>query len=81
MRRAEIRVNDEQPVGMAVESFADELRAWRERLGWSQAELGERMGYSGSHVSSVETLGRTPTLVFAKKADEAMATPPAGARP
>jgi transcriptional regulator with XRE-family HTH domain len=75
VRRAEIQVNGEQSVGMAAESFAGELRAWRERLGWSQAELGERLGYSGSHVSSVETLGRTPTLVFAKKADEAMGTP------
>lgn len=62
----------EQPVSTAVENFAEELRAWRERLGWSQAELGTRMGYSGSHVSSVERVDRTPTLEFAKKADEAL---------
>jgi transcriptional regulator with XRE-family HTH domain len=68
-------VNTEQAVSTAVENFADELRAWRERLGLSQAELGARMGYSGSHVSSVETMGRTPTLEFAKKADEALNTP------
>ena len=49
-------VNAEQPVSVAVENFAEELRAWRERLGFSQAELGDRMGYSGSHVSSVETM-------------------------
>src|SRR5882724_1535983 len=60
----------EQPVSTAVENFADELRAWRERLGWSQAELGAGMGYSGSHVSSVETMSRTATYEFAKKADE-----------
>ena len=65
----------EQPVSTAVENFADELRAWRERLGWSQAELGAGMGYSGSHVSSVETMGRTATYEFAKKADEALGTP------
>jgi transcriptional regulator with XRE-family HTH domain len=58
-----------------VENFADELRAWRERLGWSQAELGAGMGYSGSHVSSVETMSRTATYEFAKKADEALGTP------
>jgi transcriptional regulator with XRE-family HTH domain len=68
-------VTTEQPVSTAVENFADELRAWRDRLGWSQAELGTRMGYSGSHVSSVETMNRTPTFEFAKKADEALGTP------
>jgi transcriptional regulator with XRE-family HTH domain len=70
----------EQPVSTSVEGFADELRAWRERLGLSQAELGNRMGYSGSHVSSVETMSRVPTLQFAKKADEALATPGTFAR-
>ena len=55
-------MNAEQPVSTAVENFADELRAWRERLGWSQADLGAGMGYSGSHVSSVETMSRTATL-------------------
>lgn len=68
-------VNAEQPVSAAVENFAEELRAWRERLGLSQAELGDRMGYSGSHVSSVETMARVPTAEFGKKADEALGTP------
>ena len=65
----------EQPVSNAVENFAEELRAWRERHGLSQAELGARMGYSGSHVSSVERMDRTPTSEFAKKAEEALGTP------
>jgi transcriptional regulator with XRE-family HTH domain len=68
-------MNSEQAAGTAVETFADELRAWRERLDLSQADLATRMGYSGSHVSSVETMSRTPTLEFAKKADDAMQTP------
>lgn len=68
-------VNAEQPVSAAVENFAEELRAWRERHGLSQAELGDRMGYSGSHLSSVETMARVPTAEFAKKADEALGTP------
>ena len=68
-------MSTEQPVSTAVENFAEELRAWRERLGLSQAELGARMGYSGSHVSSVETMSRVPTFQFAKKADEALGTP------
>jgi hypothetical protein len=37
--------------------------------------LGDRMGYSGSHVSSVETMARVPTAGFGKKADEALGTP------
>jgi transcriptional regulator with XRE-family HTH domain len=68
-------VHTEQPLSTAVGNFAEELRAWRERLGLSQAELGAQMGYSGSHVSSVETMNRTPTLEFAKMADEALGTP------
>ena len=68
-------VNAEQPASAAAENFAEELRAWRERLGLSQAELGDRMGYSGSHVSSVETMARVPTAGFGKKADEALGTP------
>lgn len=73
-------VGSEQLVSTAVENFAEELRAWRERLGLSQAELGALMGYSGSHVSSVETMSRTPTLEFAKKCDEALNTPRTFAR-
>lgn len=68
-------MTSEQPVSAAVEDFSEELRAWRERHGLSQAELAARMGYSGSHVSSVETMNRTPTLEFAKKADEALSMP------
>ena len=68
-------MHGEQPVSTAVGNFAEELRAWRERGGISQAELGARMGYSGSHISSVETMSRTPTFELAKKADEALGTP------
>src|SRR5580693_6037401 len=65
----------EQPVGNAVEAFASELSAWRTRLKLSQAKLGTLIGYSGSHVSSVETLQRPPVLDFAVKCDEALGTP------
>jgi transcriptional regulator with XRE-family HTH domain len=67
-------LNDEQS-GNAIEAFAAELRAWRSRLDLSQGDLGAHMGYSGSHVSSIETLHRTPVLEFAKKCDEVMGTP------
>ena len=60
--------NGESP-GTSVARFAEELRAWRQRHGWSQAALGDKLGYSGSHVSSVETMDRSPTADFAKACD------------
>lgn len=61
--------------GTAVARFAEELRAWRQRHGWSQAELADKLGYSGSHVSSVETITRLPTADFAKRCDAILGTP------
>lgn len=40
--------------------------------GWIQDELAERMGYSGTHVSAVETCRKSPSLNFARKADLAL---------
>lgn len=68
-------MNGEEPAANAVEAFAGELRAWRARRGLSQVELGKLMGYSGSHVSSVETMQRPPVLDFAKQCDQALDTP------
>jgi transcriptional regulator with XRE-family HTH domain len=70
-----VPVNSEQQISNAVEKFAAELRAWRIHMGLSQNSLGDLIGYSGSHVSSVETMQRTPVLDFAKKCDKALATP------
>lgn len=54
-------MKDEKAAGTPVARFAEELRAWRLLRGWTQAELGTEMGYSGSHVSSLETRERMPT--------------------
>ncbi len=59
----------------AIAAFAAELRSWRRRHGWPQVELGERIGYSASLVSGVETLAKIPTLDFAKRSDEATGAP------
>lgn len=59
----------------AIAAFADELRSWRQRLGWSQVELAEKIAYSPSLVSGVETMAKTPTLDFAERCDEATGTP------
>jgi transcriptional regulator with XRE-family HTH domain len=59
----------------ALAKFAAQLRAWRQRSGWSQAELAGRLLCSDSLVSGVETMGKTPTLDFAKRADQAFDLP------
>jgi transcriptional regulator with XRE-family HTH domain len=56
-------------------AFATQLRAWRLRFGWSQVELAEKLLCSDSLVSGVETMGKTPTLDFATRSDEAFGTP------
>ncbi|MGW6456676.1 helix-turn-helix domain-containing protein [Streptomyces sp. NPDC055078] len=55
-------------------AFGAQLRRSRELQGWIQDQLAERMGYSGTHVSAVETCRKSPTLEFARKADEALGT-------
>jgi transcriptional regulator with XRE-family HTH domain len=60
---------------MPVARFAAELRAWRLGQGWSQAELGDKLGYSGSHMSSVETMTRPATADFARACDRVFGTP------
>lgn len=49
--------------------FGDRLRRLRDEHGWTQAELGRRMGYSDTHISAVETGRRSPTSRFAQRAD------------
>jgi ribosome-binding protein aMBF1 (putative translation factor) len=39
----------------ALAEFAAQLRAWRQRSGWSQAELADKLLCSDSLVSGVET--------------------------
>ncbi|MFJ6198585.1 helix-turn-helix transcriptional regulator [Micromonospora sp. NPDC092111] len=48
-------------MGSVTDYVLGELRRFRTRLGVSQDEFGRAIGYSGSHVSSVETGGRAPT--------------------
>lgn len=59
----------------ALGMFAAELRAWRQRLGWTQVALGDKIGYSGSLVSDVERRNRAPSLDFARACDREMNLP------
>ncbi|MFF4408095.1 Scr1 family TA system antitoxin-like transcriptional regulator [Streptomyces sp. NPDC001404] len=65
---------DLDPEGSPAERFGQLLRALRDERGWTQDELGIRMGCSGTHISAVETGRRPPTLRFAKSADKALGT-------
>lgn len=55
-------------------AFGVQLRSSREARGWSQPDLAERMGYSHTHISGVETALKFPTLRFAQSADAALGT-------
>ena len=55
--------------------FAAELKAQRLRLGWTQVQVGERIGYSGSFVSDVERGARSATLDLARRCDTEMGLP------
>ncbi|MEV3869933.1 helix-turn-helix transcriptional regulator [Streptomyces sp. NPDC049906] len=50
------------------------LRMLREARGWTQDELAEIIGCTGSHVSAVETGRRPATQQFAASADRALGT-------
>ncbi|MEU3600256.1 helix-turn-helix transcriptional regulator [Streptomyces sp. NPDC006798] len=57
------------PEGSPQEAFGARLRRAREGRGWTQDELAERMGYSGRHISAVETGRKPPTRRFSAGAD------------
>jgi transcriptional regulator with XRE-family HTH domain len=59
----------------ALETYAAQLKAWRKRRGWSQAQLADELRYSDSLVSGIETMNKTPTLDFAKHCDTAFDDP------
>lgn len=59
----------------ALETYAAQLKAWRKQRGWSQGQLANRLAYSDSLVSGIETLAKTPTLEFAKQCDRAFDAP------
>ncbi|MFB7228322.1 helix-turn-helix domain-containing protein [Streptomyces fimicarius] len=62
------------PERSASAAFGALLRSLRDERGWTQDELGTRMGCSGAHISAVETGRRSPTLRFAASADRALGT-------
>ncbi|RSO07338.1 transcriptional regulator [Streptomyces sp. WAC 06783] len=61
-----------QPDSSPQAAFGARLRGVRERHGWTQDTLAERMGYSSVHISAVETGRKPPTLPFSRSADKAL---------
>jgi transcriptional regulator with XRE-family HTH domain len=59
----------------AADYFAAELKAQRAQRGWTQAETGEKIGYSGSYVSDIERGARLATLEIAQACDRVFGTP------
>ncbi|MCU4747357.1 MULTISPECIES: helix-turn-helix domain-containing protein [Streptomyces] len=55
-------------------AFGERLRTLRDERGWTQDELGERLGYSGTHISAIETGRRPPTRRFTSSADKVFGT-------
>jgi transcriptional regulator with XRE-family HTH domain len=53
----------------AKKRFGAELRAHRARQGWTQAQLGDKLGYSGSYISDVERGDCGVTDDFARRCD------------
>ena len=59
----------------SLAAFASQLRAWRQQMGWTQVEAGDKLGYSASLVSGIETMDKTPTADFAARCDRAFGAP------
>ncbi|MFC9945912.1 helix-turn-helix domain-containing protein [Streptomyces pratensis] len=55
-------------------AFGARVRSSRESQGWKQEDLAERTGYSGTHISAVETGRKVPTLRFSRSLDLAFGT-------
>ncbi|WP_405777867.1 Scr1 family TA system antitoxin-like transcriptional regulator [Streptomyces sp. NBC_00859] len=61
-------LNPEASPGAA---FGARLRRLREARGWTQDELAGLVGYSGRHISAIETGRKPPTLRFTRCSDVA----------
>jgi transcriptional regulator with XRE-family HTH domain len=59
----------------AKAAFARQLRAWRAKKGWSQVELGDKLGYSDALISGIENRHKTPTADFAARCDDVFDAP------
>ncbi|MGC5365447.1 helix-turn-helix domain-containing protein [Streptomyces sp. DT24] len=66
-----MNVKELNPESSPQAAFGARLRSYREGRDWKQEDLADRMGYSSTHISSVETGRKMPTLRFSRRADVA----------
>ncbi|MEE1844779.1 MULTISPECIES: helix-turn-helix transcriptional regulator [unclassified Streptomyces] len=62
------------PAASPEAAYGARLRSSREARGWKQDDLGELIGYSGRHISGVETCCKPPTRKFSVAVDAAFGT-------
>ncbi|WP_399097167.1 Scr1 family TA system antitoxin-like transcriptional regulator [Streptomyces sp. BBFR2] len=66
-----VNVKELNPEASPQAAFGARVRSAREARGWLQDELAERVGYSGRHISAIETGRKPPTLRLSRGLDEA----------
>lgn len=64
----------------ALSRFAAEMKAWRTKIGITQAELAKQIGYSPALVAAIEQCQRSPQPGFAEACDKATGAPGTFAR-
>ncbi|WP_459248984.1 helix-turn-helix domain-containing protein [Streptomyces youssoufiensis] len=64
-----MNLKDLNPDSSPQAAFGARLRRVREERGWTQEEFGEKVGYSGTHMSAIETGRKPPTLRFSRSLD------------
>ncbi|MFJ3661988.1 helix-turn-helix domain-containing protein [Streptomyces sp. NPDC090119] len=69
-----MNIKELNPDSSPQAAFGALLRTHREERGWKQDYLGVEMEYSSTHISSVETGRKMPTLRFSRSADRALGT-------
>ncbi|MFC9157090.1 helix-turn-helix domain-containing protein [Streptomyces bauhiniae] len=69
-----MNIKELNPDSSPQAAFGAHLRTCREERGWKQEDLAAEMEYSSTHISSVETGRKMPTLRFSRSADQALGT-------
>ncbi|MET8691703.1 helix-turn-helix transcriptional regulator [Streptomyces bauhiniae] len=69
-----MNIKELNPDSSPQAAFGAHLRTCREERGWKQEDLAAEMEYSSTHISSVETGRKMPTLRFSRSADRALGT-------
>ncbi|MEV7165697.1 helix-turn-helix transcriptional regulator [Streptomyces microflavus] len=67
-----VNLKDLNPDASLEAAYGARLRSAREERGWRQDDLAGRIGYTGRHVSGVETCHKSPTRKFSIAVDVAL---------